>query len=108
MKERVTVDFDTEGYYLDGKYWCSWDDFGEQMAEEINKLLHKENKQAKNLLELLKIQTRNKTKLADFLKQSNGFSSTQLRSIYHRPAYFSFHEKMNTKYTRNNKRYLFI
>lgn len=42
MKERVTVDFDSESYYLDGKYWASWDHFGEEMAEQINILLDKE------------------------------------------------------------------
>lgn len=40
--ERVTVDFDSESYYLDGKYWESWDDYGEEMADAINKLLDSE------------------------------------------------------------------
>ena len=40
--ERVTVDFDSESYYLDGKYWESWDDYGEEMADAINNLLDNE------------------------------------------------------------------
>lgn len=42
--ERVTVDFDSESYYLDGKYWESWDDYGEEMADAINKLLDSEKR----------------------------------------------------------------
>lgn len=49
IKERVTVDFDEESYYLDGEYWESWDNYGEEMAEEINKLLDKEDKKIKEL-----------------------------------------------------------
>lgn len=40
MNERVTVDFDEEAYYLDGEFWESWDNYGEQMAETINKELN--------------------------------------------------------------------
>ena len=42
--ERVTVDFDSESYYLDGKYWESLDDYGEEMADAINKLLDSEKR----------------------------------------------------------------
>lgn len=51
IKERVTVNFDEESYYLDGEYWESWDSYGEEMAEEINKLLDKQDKRIKNLEE---------------------------------------------------------
>ena len=47
MKERVTVDFDEESYYLDGEYWESWDNYGEEMAEKINELLNKQDKTIK-------------------------------------------------------------
>lgn len=50
MKERVTVDFDEQSYYLDGEFWESWDNYGEEMAEKINELLNElaeENKQCK-------------------------------------------------------------
>lgn len=40
MKERVTIDFDEKSYYLDGEYWESWDNYGEEMAEAINKELN--------------------------------------------------------------------
>lgn len=49
-KERVTVDFDEQSYYLDGEYWESWDNYGEEMADAINKLLNElveENEQLK-------------------------------------------------------------
>lgn len=42
-KERVTVDFDSESYYLDGRYWTSFDNFGEEMADKINNLLNKQD-----------------------------------------------------------------
>ena len=48
--ERVTVDFDSQSYYLDGEYWESWDNYGEEMADKINELLnefHEENKKLK-------------------------------------------------------------
>lgn len=54
--ERVTVDFDSESYYLDGEYWESWDNYGEEMAEKINKLLNEinnENEQFKNKVYLV-------------------------------------------------------
>ena len=38
--ERVTVDFDSQSYYLDGEYWESWDNYGEEMADKINELLN--------------------------------------------------------------------
>lgn len=39
--QRVTVDFDEESYYLDGEYWESWDNYGEEMADAINKEFNK-------------------------------------------------------------------
>lgn len=48
-KERVTVDFDSESYYLDGEYWASWDHYGEDMADEINKLLNKQEERIREL-----------------------------------------------------------
>ena len=54
-EKRVTVDFDSESYYLDGEYWESWDNYGEEMADAINKLLedlNDENQQLKHHLEL--------------------------------------------------------
>ena len=55
-KERVTVDFDEESYYLDGEYWESWDNYGEEMADAINKEFNKlaeENEQLKSVLKEL-------------------------------------------------------
>ena len=51
--QRVTVDFDEESYYLDGEYWESWDNYGEEMADAINKEFNKlaeENEQLKSEL----------------------------------------------------------
>ncbi len=48
-KERVTVDFDEESYYLDGEYWTSWDNYGEEMADKINNLLNKQDEEIKSL-----------------------------------------------------------
>ena len=51
INERVTVEFDEQSYYLDGEYWESWDNYGEEMADAINKLLNdlaEENKELKN------------------------------------------------------------
>lgn len=42
-EKRVTVDFDEESYYLDGEYWESWDNYGEEMADAINELLNEES-----------------------------------------------------------------
>ena len=50
MTERVTVDFDEESYYLDGKYWESWDNYGEEMADAINELLDKEQRKVAETL----------------------------------------------------------
>lgn len=50
INERVTVDFDEQSYYLDGEYWESWDNYGEEMADKINELLNElseENQQLK-------------------------------------------------------------
>ena len=49
INERVTVDFDSESYYLDGEYWESWDNYGEEMADAINKLLNELNDENKEL-----------------------------------------------------------
>lgn len=57
-KERVTVDFDSESYYLDGEYWESWDNYGEEMADAINKEFNKlseENNQLKREKERYKL-----------------------------------------------------
>ena len=48
-KERVTVDFDSECYYLDGEFWTSWDKYGEDMADKINDLLNEIDKSIKIL-----------------------------------------------------------
>lgn len=48
-KERVTVDFDSESYYLDNRYWTSFDNFGEEMADKINNLLNKQDEEIKSL-----------------------------------------------------------
>ena len=48
-KERVTVDLDAECYYLDGEFWTSWDHYGEEMADEINKLLDEQEKEIQRL-----------------------------------------------------------
>lgn len=54
IKERVTVDFDSESYYLDGEYWESWDNYGEEMAEKINELLNKQDKTIKEKENLIR------------------------------------------------------
>lgn len=51
VNERVTVDFDSESYYLDGEYWESWDNYGEEMADKINELLKELEKENKDLEE---------------------------------------------------------
>ena len=48
-KERVTVDFDEESYYLDDEFWISWDKFGEDMADTINDLLNEQDAEIKRL-----------------------------------------------------------
>lgn len=48
-KERVTVDLDAQCYYLDDEFWISWDKFGEDMAEAINKLLNEQEERIKQL-----------------------------------------------------------
>ena len=50
VKEIVTVDFESESYYLDDKYWESWDNYGEEMADAINELLDKEQQKVKVIL----------------------------------------------------------
>ena len=59
IEKRVTVDFDSESYYLDGEYWESWDNYGEEMVDAINKLLEElydENKKLSEENEKLKKQ----------------------------------------------------
>lgn len=56
-EQRVTVDFDSESYYLDGEYWESWDNYGEEMADAVNKefnKLAKENNELKQEIEFWK------------------------------------------------------
>lgn len=56
-EQRVTVDFDSESYYLDGEYWESWDNYGEEMADAINKEFNKlteENEELKQKIEFWK------------------------------------------------------
>lgn len=48
-KERVTVDFDSESYYLDGEFWTSWENYGEEMADKINDVLNKQEEEIKSL-----------------------------------------------------------
>ena len=48
-KERVTVDFDSESYLLDGEFWTSWENYGEEMADKINDLLNKQEEEIKSL-----------------------------------------------------------
>ncbi len=49
IKKRVSVDFDSESYYLDGEYWESWDNYGEEMADAINELLNEQDARIKDL-----------------------------------------------------------
>ena len=68
--QRVTVDFDEQSYYLDGEYWESWDNYGEEMAERINELLNeldKENRKLKNELNLLYLKLKEENKGFDKL-----------------------------------------
>ena len=79
--ERVTVDFDSESYYLDGEYWESWDNYGEEMADKINELLnklHEEKEQLKSrindynvALKTLQDLTERKLKENEQLKEEN-------------------------------------
>jgi len=56
-KERVTVDFDEECYYLDDEFWISWDKFGEDMADTINDLLNEQEELIKRLKTIREEQT---------------------------------------------------
>ena len=70
LKKRVTVDFDSKSYYLDGEYWKSWDSYGEEMADEINKLLDKQDKEIallKESNEALNVCNQQVLKLASYL-----------------------------------------
>ena len=49
INERVTVDFDSESYYLDGEYWESWDNYGEEMADKINELFNELQEEKENI-----------------------------------------------------------
>lgn len=53
-KKRVTVDFDEESYYLDGEYWESWDNYGEEIADKINILLNGLNEEKEILVDVIK------------------------------------------------------
>ena len=54
IKERVTVDLDAQCYYLDGEYWESWDNYGEEMADALNTLLNEQDERIKGLEKELK------------------------------------------------------
>jgi len=62
INERVTVDFDSQSYYLDGEYWESWDNYGEEMADKINELLNEVQEENQFLKEKEK-------DMLDYLKQ---------------------------------------
>lgn len=53
IEQRVTVDFDSESYYLDGEYWTSWSHYGEEMADAINILLNEQEAEIKKLKEMV-------------------------------------------------------
>lgn len=73
-KERVTVDFDSESYYLDGEFWVSWDHYGEDMADNINNLLNKQDERIKQHEELISEQAIQ----LDYLKDENRHMSEVL------------------------------
>ena len=77
MNERVTVDFDEESYYLDGEYWTSWDHYGEEMAEKINKLLDKQDKIIKNKESLIKAKNEQLDDVKQILKSEMKYACKQ-------------------------------
>ena len=77
MNERVTVDFDEESYYLDGEYWESWDNYGEEMAEEINKLLDKQDKIIKDKESLIKAKNEQLDDVKQILKSEMKYACKQ-------------------------------
>ena len=71
MNERVTVDFDSESYYLDGEYWESWDNYGEEMADAINEVLEKQDKIIKNKESLIKAKNEQLDDVKQILQKHN-------------------------------------
>lgn len=53
MRERFKADLDEECYYLDGEYFESWDNFGEEMADKLNEFLEKENNKTELKLDFI-------------------------------------------------------
>ena len=89
VKERVTVDFDSESYYLDGEYWESWDHFGEEMADSINKEFNKLAEENNQLKQELKKVYDDDYYLKQFIiaiiniySKNNGISPTRLEMIW--------------------------
>ena len=71
MNERVTVDFDSESYYLDGEYWESWDNYGEEMADAINEVLEKQDKIIKGKESLIKAKNEQLDDVKQILQKHN-------------------------------------
>lgn len=85
INERVTVNFDSESYYLDGEYWESWDNYGEEMADKINELLnelHEEKEICKQAYREIKEDAIRKTEENKELKQSNKDAWNLIQFIY--------------------------
>ena len=72
INERVTVDFDSESYYLDGEYWESWDNYGEEMADKINELLNEVAEENKGIQDKI-------FKLLDWLETEKGVSRKEIK-----------------------------
>jgi len=75
INERVTVDFDSQSYYLDGKYWESWDNYGEEMADKINELLDEVQEENQFLKEKEK-------DMLDYLKKEYDYVYKQKRKHF--------------------------
>lgn len=71
MNKRVTVDFDSESYYLDGEYWTSWDHYGEEMADKINEVLDKQDKIIKDKESLIKAKNEQLDDVKQILQKHN-------------------------------------
>ena len=82
-KERVTVDLDAECYYLDGEFWTSWDHYGEEMADEINKLLNEQEEQLKPFINLARDYNLTLNQLFDICSEC----IDKLDSIYEQKGY---------------------
>ena len=92
--KRVTVDFDSKSYYLDGEYWESWDNYGEEMADAINKLLgelNDENKELKFEIQNLRAVLRN---IYNIAKENGDISRLRLA--------LEFEEHINNKWWKND------